>query len=477
MEVLGERGPFERQRHLRAERLDAFPRISGQPFARVDEERAQRPAPLPEERNHRLRAVASCEVCTSVRKQRVRALTRSGDDRRPARVVESQTDGRAIGADDLERGVDRDPVDVVAGPRGDECRRGLAEGVLATLRALVACDEPSEPHDDERGQRRGGTDDDEELAIADAEGCDRQHRGRHQRRSRESREASAAEALLGIDDRLGQLNHRRMERSRTPQHGRPDEEEIDRVAGVIPAVQRSDPVQRVADELEDEGGRHHRECGGAEPWSEHHSRCQGHEQDVHHRECERDDRLQRGVGCDPRLHQERPRDDGDADGHDAGVHQTRPVATRCLLADHQEQRPGEDDVRSERQEVRGRRKRDLSPLLELDRVHRVRTDGAESADGDQVPRRACAWPVQRDADERRRDRGYREELVPAVVDRGVVRERHVREGTRGGNEKERAVGTRDAHRVPIGTFLGMFKRFRGRSAAGAAADKPRNGGP
>ena len=217
-------------------------------------------------------------------------------------------------------------------------------------------------------------------------------------------------------------------------------------------MQRAEAVQRVADELEQEGGRDHRECGRAWPRSKHHARRKREEKDIEHRERESDDDVERArVGQEARLHDERPRDDGDADRDDAGVDQACPVAAGRLLANHQQQSRREDDIRPQCEEVARGREWNRLRLLEAHRVKRIRRDRAEPADGHEEPGRPRTRAVQPDADEGCRDGRDREELVPAVVDRALPRQRHIRERARGRDQKERPIRARNRHPVPIGT--------------------------
>ena len=132
---------------------------------------------------------------------------------------------------------------------------------------------------------------------------DREHRRRRERRGREDGEPLPAQPLLGIRVRLGELDHRRMQRRGPPENRGEDEEEVDRVADAVPAVERAEAVERVAGELEDERDRDHRERGRAKPRPEHHARGERDEQDVHHRERESDRRRRArssrsmSVGC------------------------------------------------------------------------------------------------------------------------------------------------------------------------------------
>ena len=233
------------------------------------------------------------------------------------------------------------------------------EHVLALLRTLVERDEAGESDDDERAERSAGADDDEELARSLADCCNGEHGRSGERRGGENREPLPAEPLLRIRVRLGELHHRRVQRRGAPENRCEHEEEVDGVADAVPAVQRPEPVERVTGELEDESGRDHGERRRAKTGAEHHPRSQGDEQDVHHRERERDRRAERArVVGERRMHQERPADERDADGDDARVDQARPVAAGDLLPDHHEQRRGENDVRAKSEVVRGGRERD-----------------------------------------------------------------------------------------------------------------------
>jgi hypothetical protein len=123
----------------------------------------------------------------------------------------------------------------------------------------VPGDETGKPDDHERRQRGARADDDEELARAGVHGGDREHRRRCERGRREDGQPLPREPLLGIRVRLGELDHRRMQRRGAPEDGRDDEEEVDRVADLVPAVQRPEAVEGVAGELEEERDRDHRE--------------------------------------------------------------------------------------------------------------------------------------------------------------------------------------------------------------------------
>ena len=434
VQILGEVGALERQRHLARERLDTVARLLGQLLARVEDE---------------------CCILTGQRKRHVRAdatCTRVDTRPRDRDAVDGELDDSVLASGDLARGVDRNEVDVVTRPRRDESGGGLSECVLASLRAFVPRDEAGQPGHHENRQRRAGPDDDEELARPVPDRRDREHRWCGQCGSREDSQAHAGQPLLRIRIRLRELDHRRMQRRSAPENRGEDEEEIDRVADAVPTVERSESVQRVSRELEDEREGDHRERGRSKTRSQHHACREGHEEDVQHREGQSDRRAERArVVGEGRVHDERPSDDGDADRDDGRIDEARPVATGDLLADHHEQRGRENDVRAEREVVGCRRERDLTYLLELDRIQRVGGDGAEPAARHEVPRQPRPRLVERHADERRDDGGHREELVPAVVVRGLVRQGDVRERAGRGNEEERAVGARDAHEVPIGT--------------------------
>ncbi len=123
----------------------------------------------------------------------------------PTTSSDDELDRHVLLADDVARGVGSDDVDVVARPGGDErCRRGT-EHVLAPLRTLVERDEAGESDDHERAERAAGTDDDEELARSLADCCDGEHRRRGERRGGEDGEPLAAEPLLRVRVRLGEL--------------------------------------------------------------------------------------------------------------------------------------------------------------------------------------------------------------------------------------------------------------------------------
>jgi hypothetical protein len=381
------------------------------------------------------------------------------DDAEVVLGSDGETDGGSFGIRDLERGIDRDLVDVISGPGSDEGRGSGAESVLAALGALVACDEPGESDDDERRQRCRGADDDEQLTASCSECSDCEHRGSHERGGRQNGKPLPTEPLLRIGVRLRELDHRRVKRSRAPEHSSQHEQEVDGVAHPVPVVQRAEPVENVGHELENERRGDHREGRRAQPGSQNHASGQRDEQHVHDRERKSGRGLERGRALhEPRLHQECPADDGDAHRDDARVDEAGPVAPRRLPADHHEQRGGEDDVRPESQEVGCGRERDVTALLALDGVDSVGGDAAEAAYGDEVPRHLGSGPVDRDPEQRCSDGGDREELVPAVVVRGVARQRHVRQGERGGNEEERAIWARDVHRMPIGSNEAVVKR-------------------
>ena len=145
-----------------------------------------------------------------------------------------------------------------------------------------------------------------------------------------------------------------MQRGRPPENGRDNEEQVDRVADLVPAVQRPEAVERVARELEQERDRDHRECRRPEARTEHHPRGERHEEHVHHRERERDCRLESArVARQARLNEERPADRRDADGDDSGIDEARPVATRCLPADHEQEGHGQNGIGGEREVVGG----------------------------------------------------------------------------------------------------------------------------
>ena len=208
-----------------------------------------------------------------------------------------------------------------------------------------------------------GADDDEELARSLADCCDGEHGRSGERRGGENREPLPAEPLLRVRVRLGELHHGRVQRRSAPENRGEHEEEVDGVTDAIPAVQRPEAVERVAGELEDESCGDHGERRRAKTGAEHHPCSQGDEQDVHHRERERNRRAERArVVRERRMHQERPADERDTDGDDARVDQARPVAAGDLLSDHHEKRRGEHDVRAQSEVVRGGRKRDPADL-------------------------------------------------------------------------------------------------------------------
>ena len=425
---------LEGERDLRDQRVDAFPRLLRQPLAGVEDERAV----VTGDGDRDLGMHAGLRACP--------AGFGDGD------TAERQSDRCLVVADDLVRGVGRDAMDVLARPGRDERGRGAAQDTLAALGALVSRNEPGEPHDHESGQGNSRAHDDEELARSGPDRGHREHRRRRERGGRQHGEPLPGEALLRIRVRLGELDHGGMQRGGPPENGRDDEEQVDRVAHLVPAVQGPEAVERVAGELEQKRDRDHRECRRPETWAEHHPRGERHEEHVHHRERERDCRLERArVARQARLNEERPADRRNADRDDSRVDETRPVATRRLPANHEQEGDGQNGVGGKREVVPRGRERHVADLLQLDRIQGVGGHRAEPADGDEIPGRLGSRPVQADADERRRDRSDREQLVPAVVVRRVTRQRHVRQRARDGNEEERAIWARDAHQVPIGT--------------------------
>ena len=97
-----------------------------------------------------------------------------------------------------------------------------------------------------------------------------------------------------------------------------------------------------------------------------------------------------------------------------------------LLPDHHEQRGGEHDVRAEREVVGRGRERDVAALLELDRVERIGSDGAEPA----AARRGTTAAF---------DRGWLIDDADAASRR---RRRRGRAGTSGRSTRCRAAATR-----------------------------------
>ncbi len=189
VEICDERGSLERECDLSGERLDSFPCDPRQPFGRVDRERSsevaldcepdQRPVAVVARDAHRARVVGGLsiqlghdsrrKVLGARAEGRDGALARHRDDRELAHAADRKTDGRSARPDDPEGGVDRDSVDVLALPRGDERRGGLPKGLLALFPTLMTCDEPRKPDDHERKQHRSGSDDHEQLARSPRE--------------------------------------------------------------------------------------------------------------------------------------------------------------------------------------------------------------------------------------------------------------------------------------------------------------------
>ncbi len=405
VEVGGEICALDRESDLRGECLDALARLLREGLGRGGPER---------------------EVVTGSGERDLGPDVGAGVARaglREHRPAADERDVRSALSDEVPCRLDGDAIDVVSRPRSDEIGGCRSEHTLTPLRPLVTGHEPGEPNEHQSRERDSRADHDEQLARARADSGDREHRRRRQRCDRQDREALPAQPLLRVRVRLGEHDHRRVESGRPPEDSGDDEEEIDRVADAVPAVERAEAIQGIARELEDERDRDQREGGRAEPRAEHHPRGERDEQDVHHREREGDGRRERArIAVQARVHEKRPADERDGHRDDACIDEARPVAARSLLADHHEQRRRQDDVRAEREVVRGRRKRHRADLLELDRVERIGGDGAQAAERDEVPRRSRARAVQPDPDERRDDRRDREQLIPAVVVRRVARQ-------------------------------------------------------
>ncbi len=241
-----------------------------------------------------------------------------------------------------------------------------------------------------------------------------------------------------------------MERRRAPEDRRGHEQNVDRIPALVPAVERSEAVERVADELEDERDRDHHEGRRAQLAGHEHARRVGDEQEVQEQERERGGIAQRArrehVRCE-----KRPRGDRERGGDDPGVDDARPVAPGQLAAQHEVQRSREDRVRDEGEEIREGRERDDAQPIRPHCVHGIRGDAEHAADRDEVPGGPRARLVQRDADQRRDHGGDREDLEPAPVERSVARQRDV--GGRAGrrDHEERAIGARERHVHLIGT--------------------------
>ena len=114
VQILGEVGALERERDLSGERLDAFARLLRQRLARVEDERCR-----PRRSTRRAAPSVADAICRRRARRdpsRRRPTTPSDASSSTVSVLASPTISRAA--------VDRDAVDVLARPRGDERGRG-----------------------------------------------------------------------------------------------------------------------------------------------------------------------------------------------------------------------------------------------------------------------------------------------------------------------------------------------------------------
>jgi hypothetical protein len=356
-----------------------------------------------------------------------------------------ETDGRSVRPDYPVRRVDGNPVDVLARPGRYQRRGGLPERLLALLPTFVARHEPCQPGDHEQRERCKGADDHEQLAAPCSESRQREHRRRNEDCGREHGEPPTTQPSVRIDSRLRQADHGGMKRRSAPQDRSGHEQDVDRIAHLVPAVKRAEAVERVADELEHQGGRDHDARRGAQARTQDHSSRERHEQDVQDQERKGCTVVQCARAREQLGREERPRDDRDTGGENARVDQARPITPRKLAANHEMERSGQNHVRHEHQEVCERWEWHDSDSLRADGVDRIRGDPAHTAHRNQVPRRSRARLVEGDTDQRGDHRRNRKELEPTTVQRPVSGQSNVRDGTGRRDQKERPVRARQSH--------------------------------
>ena len=358
MKILCQQCAFERKRDLRRKRIERTEQVVAKRMSRRDDER---PAHLVanRQRQEENRAVSlQLERLVDAPRQRRERDGSAHAEHRPdpagslvshdpwsfrtgrhgrftVRRQQDDADGCAR-PDDLSGGSDNCRIDLLLACRRDERDACAAQRELPARRPLLLANEPGHTRDDKEEQDRRRADDDEHVHVVDV--LREMDPRRDQAREREQREAEPRQAASGVDRRLFERAHRRMERGRSPQHEIGDPPDVVDQLMVVRAFEQRVVVGAVRCEDRHDARDQQVEGRRALARVDREPDCSSEQEDVaerirdRHAFRERRETRQMGV----RRDEEDPREEREADSEDDRVDRGRPVGRRVAPPDEEQ---------------------------------------------------------------------------------------------------------------------------------------------
>ena len=200
--------------------------------------------------------------------------SRRRDDSHPVGAAERERRASRVQGScfaDRECGFDGDPVDALPGPRRDEVGGRSAQPCLATLGLVMPCDNAGKARDHQCEQRRRCDDHQEDVDVGPAYRLCEHQPWSHECHERQHHEPALRELLLVDLEALCDFRHRRMQRRQAPTDVRGHPDEIDLAAVDVPPLDRSEEVDAICDELQDQRRREEIEREHARARTDHQS--------------------------------------------------------------------------------------------------------------------------------------------------------------------------------------------------------------